>query len=72
MENQNTNVENAQGAETTGRKQKVSTSYTLRAFGENVRRLKETGLLTVADEKKIGEVQQNLVQAFSKQLAGLI
>lgn len=58
MKTNNENVEETQGVETTteGKKQKVSVSYTLRAAGENVKKLQELELITKEEADGVREL----------------
>lgn len=70
MKKQDENVENVQGTETTEKKQqKVSATYTLRASGENVRKLHELKLISEEEKNLIIKI---LKEAVNKYIGGII
>lgn len=55
----------------TERKQKVSASYTVRAFGENGKKLAELGLITDEDYKKLQVIHRHAAEKYMKQELGI-
>lgn len=71
MENNNT-AGQAQGAKPADKKQQaVSVSYTLKSQGENIRKLKEAGVLTEKAHAEWLKLHTEAVQAWTKTEFGL-
>lgn len=54
------------------RKQKISASYTLRAAGENVRKLQEIGLINEEQAKQMKEILTVAVTNYVGQTMGML
>lgn len=48
------------------KKQKISVSYTLKAFKGNIDKLKELGLVSAKQDEDLREIQKNIVDAYVK------
>lgn len=70
METNKENVENAQGAETT-KQGKVSASYTIRSFGENIKKLRHLGLIGQEEETQLKKIHKKTAETFMLKELGL-
>lgn len=68
MENQEPKATTVLGTE---RKQKVSVSYTLKAFGMNVKKLEDAGWLTKEEAEGIKKIHKKIVEKWMKSEMGL-
>ena len=44
------------------RKQKISVSYTLKAFGQNVNRLSQAKMLTTEEQEELNNLKKRLIE----------
>lgn len=50
----------------TKKKQKVSVSYTLKAFGKNIEKLKEMGLIDAKQDVELKKIKENVIENYIK------
>lgn len=54
-----------------GRKQKVSVSYTVRAFGENIKKLHDLQYMTAEDYAAISLIKQRVAEKYMREELGI-
>lgn len=53
------------------KKQKVSASYTIRAFGENIKKFRELGLIEAEQERVLTTIHKKVAETYMKKELGL-
>lgn len=66
-----TDAARAEAARTEKKKQKISVTYTLKSFSENIKKLKELELLDEETTKILEEVHAKVVNNWTKKFLGI-
>lgn len=68
METTTENIATVQGTKATTKKQAISKTYTLKQFGEMIKKLKELNWINQIDEKNLNEIKEKCKTEYVKSL----